>query len=108
MYHHCFGTNARKLACLAFVGIVGLLLLSGFHTSASNRSRRMPQEPVATKSDFHPEFATNNYKQTNMVSDLTGFAQIQDPNLVNPWGLAMSATSPFWVTNNVSSSATLY
>jgi len=68
----------------------------------------MPQEPVAAKSDFHPDFVTNNYKQTNLVSDLTGFAQIQDPNLVNPWGIAMLATSPFWVSNNGSATATLY
>jgi uncharacterized protein (TIGR03118 family) len=55
-----------------------------------------------------PEFVTNNYRQTNLVSDIPGFAQLQDPSLINPWGLAQLATSPFWVTNNGSSSATLY
>jgi uncharacterized protein (TIGR03118 family) len=51
---------------------------------------------------------TNNYKQTNFVSDLPGFAQLQDPLLINPWGLAQLATSPFWVANQASSTATLY
>jgi uncharacterized protein (TIGR03118 family) len=58
--------------------------------------------------DQQPEFVTNNYKQTNLVSDLPGFAQLQDPLLINPWGLAQLATSPFWVANNTSSTATLY
>jgi len=31
-----------------------------------------------------------------------------DPNLVNPWGLAASATSPFWVADNGKGVSTLY
>jgi uncharacterized protein (TIGR03118 family) len=58
--------------------------------------------------DQQPEFVTNNYKQTNLVSDIPGFAQLQDPLLVNPWGLAQLATSPFWVANGGTSTATLY
>jgi uncharacterized protein (TIGR03118 family) len=47
------------------------------------------------------------YQQENLVSDLPG-AVIQDSNLVNPWGIAFSATSPFWVANNVTGTSTLY
>ncbi len=47
------------------------------------------------------------YQQRNLVSDLPG-AVIQDPNLVNPWGIAFSATSPFWVADNVTGTSTLY
>ena len=39
--------------------------------------------------------AANAYVQTNLVSDLPGIAAQTDPNLVNPWGLAASASSPF-------------
>jgi hypothetical protein len=28
-----------------------------------------------------------NVLQTNLVSDLPGVAAVQDPNLVNPWGI---------------------
>jgi uncharacterized protein (TIGR03118 family) len=49
-----------------------------------------------------------NYLQTNLVSDLPGVAAFTDPNLVNPWGLASSPTSPIWVSNNGSGVATLY
>ena len=31
-----------------------------------------------------------------------------DPNLLNPWGLTASSTSPFWVSDNGAGVATLY
>src|SRR2546427_3632646 len=47
--------------------------------------------------------------QTNLVSDLsTVGASIVDPNLKNPWGLALSPSSPLWVANNGTATATLY
>ena len=50
----------------------------------------------------------NRFDQINAVSDLPGAAPILDPLLVNPWGLALSPTSPLWVANNVTGVATLY
>src|SRR5208283_368948 len=50
----------------------------------------------------------NNFFQTNLVSDLPGFAKVLDPDLVNPWGIALSPMSPFWVADNGSGLATLY
>ncbi len=35
-------------------------------------------------------------------------ADVTDPNLVDPWGLSFSATSPFWVSNAGKSNSTLY
>ncbi|MBC7932613.1 MAG: TIGR03118 family protein [Rubrivivax sp.] len=48
------------------------------------------------------------YRQTNLVSDLPGLAPVQDPLLVNPWGISLTASSPFWVANAGTSTATLY
>jgi uncharacterized protein (TIGR03118 family) len=48
------------------------------------------------------------YLQTNLVSDISGAAAVTDPNLVNPWGLSRSATSPWWVADNGSGLSTLY
>ena len=48
------------------------------------------------------------YLQTNLVSNIPGLAQSTDPNLKNPWGVAFSATSPFWVSNAGSNTSTLY
>jgi uncharacterized protein (TIGR03118 family) len=48
------------------------------------------------------------FKQTNLVSDIPGMAAVTDPNLVNPWGISSSPTSPFWVSDNGMGVATLY
>ena len=50
----------------------------------------------------------NVYVQHNLVSDVPGTADVTDPNLVNPWGISISATSPFWVSNNRKGNSTLY
>jgi uncharacterized protein (TIGR03118 family) len=49
-----------------------------------------------------------HYKQTNLVSNITGMAPTIDPNLKNPWGLTRSSGSPWWVGNNNSGTSTLY
>jgi uncharacterized protein (TIGR03118 family) len=46
--------------------------------------------------------------QTNLVSDLPGVAAVNDPNLVNPWGISESTGSPFWISDNNAGLATLY
>src|ERR1700760_1053676 len=51
------------------------------------------------------------FSQSNLVSDdQPGHlnAQIQDANLVNPWGVAFSTSGPFWVNNNHTGTATVY
>jgi len=50
----------------------------------------------------------NAYTVTPLVSDQLGAAPVHDTNLVNAWGLAASATSPWWVANNGTSTSTLY
>jgi uncharacterized protein (TIGR03118 family) len=49
-----------------------------------------------------------HYNQTNLVSDVPGLAPVTDPDLVNPWGLAASSTSPWWVADNGTGVSTLY
>ncbi|HSY19295.1 MAG TPA: TIGR03118 family protein [Candidatus Acidoferrales bacterium] len=60
--------------------------------------------PASAKDSDH----SNAYVQSNLVSDLAGIAQIQDTNLVNPWGISFSASSPFWISDNGSGLSTLY
>jgi uncharacterized protein (TIGR03118 family) len=57
---------------------------------------------------FAPEPAMAGYVVTNLVSDLPGVAPNLDPNLVNPWGLTRSPTSPWWVADNGTGVSTLY
>jgi uncharacterized protein (TIGR03118 family) len=49
-----------------------------------------------------------NVLQTNLVSDLPGVAQFQDPNLVNPWGISESSSGPFWISDNNAGVASVY
>jgi uncharacterized protein (TIGR03118 family) len=48
------------------------------------------------------------FRQINLVSDIPGKAQLTDPNLVNPWGLAAGPTTPLWVANNGTGTASLF
>lgn len=52
--------------------------------------------------------AAQFYAQHNLVSDGGVPADLVDGSLVNPWGLAASATSPWWVANNATGTSTLY
>jgi uncharacterized protein (TIGR03118 family) len=61
--------------------------------------------PVSPAAASH---SANAYHQTNLVSDLPGLAQLTDPDLVNPWGLAAGPTTPAWVADNGTDRATLY
>ena len=48
------------------------------------------------------------YVQINLVSDIPGLATITEPELVNPWGVSHTTTSPFWTSNQGTNTATLY
>jgi len=50
----------------------------------------------------------DSFTQTNLVSDVPGLANTTDSHLKNPWGVSFSATSPFWVSNQATGTATLY
>ena len=45
---------------------------------------------------------------TNLVSDGFVPAAHIDPNLINPWGISHSATSPFWISDNGTGLSTIY
>src|SRR5437870_7934774 len=47
------------------------------------------------------------YRQTNFISDVPGLAPVLDPLLVNPWGVTATASSPFWIVNNKTSTVQL-
>jgi uncharacterized protein (TIGR03118 family) len=49
-----------------------------------------------------------SYTVTPLASDVPGLAPTTDPNLMNTWGLARSATSPWWIANNATASTSVY
>jgi uncharacterized protein (TIGR03118 family) len=52
--------------------------------------------------------ADSAYVQTDLVSDIPGLAALTEPNLVNPWGMSHTATSPIWTSNQGTSTANLF
>src|SRR5258708_514257 len=86
---HPFPTRPRLLAVVIIIAMLLLLLV-----------------PVAAYAHANPK--TGFYQQTNLVSDLPNIARFQDPNLLNPWGLSHSPTSPWWVSDNGAGVSTLY
>ena len=52
--------------------------------------------------------ADAQYRITNLDSNQVHQAATIDPLLANPWGLARSATSPWWVSDNDTGWSTLY
>lgn len=71
---------------------------------------------------FSTQAKTGGYVETDLVVNkevdavptlvdshgVTHIAKFFDPNLVNPWGIATSSTSPFWISDNGTSVSTLY
>jgi uncharacterized protein (TIGR03118 family) len=56
-----------------------------------------------------PALARAQYQLTNLVSNqLSSHAPTIDPLLANPWGLARSAGSPWWISDNDTGWSTLY
>jgi len=86
----------RRIKFLTMV-MVAVLLFSGLVLSLFAFS---PHRASAAGGGF--------YQRTNLVSDIAGVARFTDPNLVNPWGIAYSPTSPFWIADNGTGKSTLY
>jgi uncharacterized protein (TIGR03118 family) len=80
-------------------GRLGLLALAA--------SLALVAVPALAK-DNDEKSKSDDYVQTNLVSNLAGMAQLRDTNLVNPWGISFSSASPFWISDNGSGLSTLY
>jgi uncharacterized protein (TIGR03118 family) len=52
--------------------------------------------------------AATGYLVRNLISDQPGVADFTDPNLVNAWGISISAASPFWVCDGGTGLSTVY
>jgi uncharacterized protein (TIGR03118 family) len=50
----------------------------------------------------------NAFTVANLVADTGAAAEINDASLVNPWGLSAGPTTPWWASNNGTSTSTLH
>jgi uncharacterized protein (TIGR03118 family) len=92
--------NANRYSSLK-KGVVagGIFIVVFFAVGTLNLGALRADSPDADSPDF---------VQTNLVSDIPGLAKITDSELVNPWGVSHSSTSPFWVSNQGKNTSTLY
>src|ERR1700722_19768450 len=81
--------SPRPLAVIAAAG--GLALAAPTAALASSGHHQAPQ-PTVSRGDL-------KLNQVNLASDVPGLAPLTDPDLANPWGISLSATSPLWVSN---------
>src|SRR6266545_4488941 len=106
--------KTRKLVSLSLSFLLYLCMLPVIPSTPARAKSVVPKESAHSldQSPQQPNIPIipggAAYRQTNFVSDLQGLAFIQDPILVNPWGIAFRGTSPFWVANNGTSHSTLY
>ncbi len=49
-----------------------------------------------------------HYSQTNLVANTSGVAPVTDASMVNPWGLARSSSSPWWISDQRTGLSTIY
>jgi len=64
--------------------------------------------PSAYAEDQEGKAKAKFFDWENLQSDVGGVADRTDPNLVNPWGLAVGPTGIFWVADNHTGVSTLY
>jgi uncharacterized protein (TIGR03118 family) len=79
------------------------------HSPRFHRSLLVTAIAIGTLSGGTWRADAGAYVQTDLVSDLPAVgATITEPELVNPWGISHSSTSPFWTSNQGTSTATLF
>src|SRR5260370_35702094 len=64
--------------------------------------------PSAYAEDQEGKAKAKFFDWENLQSDVGGVADRTDPNLVNPWGLAVGPTWIFWVADNHTGVYTIY
>jgi uncharacterized protein (TIGR03118 family) len=91
----------KAMALLALVAAMGSTSLavpdSAGNRDANKRKRPPVPNPIPTTFDWE-----------NLDSDIGGVAELKDPNVVNPWGIAVSSSGLVWVADNGTGVATVY
>jgi len=67
-----------------------------------------PATAFASSGHHHASHRDLKLNQVNLASDIPGMAPVTDPDLKNPWGISLNPTSPLWISNQGTDSATLY
>jgi uncharacterized protein (TIGR03118 family) len=63
---------------------------------------------MAAPAQAHNRPPATRFAETDLISNAAAGTQVQDPKLLNAWGLALGPTTPLWVVDNGADSATVY
>src|SRR3954454_11760410 len=87
--HHGLGRSKqrRRRGRVVAATIASTCLAAGVLASQAG-------SPAVAHSRHHSAFM-----QRNLVSDITGLAELDNSDLKNPWGIAFGATTPLWVNS---------
>ncbi|MEP6568958.1 MAG: TIGR03118 family protein [Acidobacteriota bacterium] len=97
-------TGALAMSAFAAAFVIAALVSSWLPSSLA---RSHPSDTNNSQRAVDLSFV-GLFRQNNLVSDVPGVALVEDPKLINPWGVALNSTSPFWVINNKADLATIY
>lgn len=100
---------SRKIPS-AVLGFLLCLSLPFIVSSAPNAAKTAAKTRPAVslpQSDIIVIPPGSAYRQKNFISDIPGLGLVLDPLLVNPWGISLTGSSPFWVSNNGTSTTQL-
>ena len=88
--------------------LLSLAACAGLVAAVPTAAQARPGPAAARPSQAHTQQVGSTFTQVNLVSDQVGKASLQDTNLVNAWGLALGPSTPLWVANNHTATATVY
>ena len=91
--------SVALLMYVCMLPVIPSALISHASVAPKTMADQQPQIPVIAPGSA--------YRQTNLISDAPGLSPVLDPLLVNPWGITVRGTSPFWVANNGTSTTQL-
>ena len=74
----------------------------------ASRAARMALLSVLTLALLSLPALAQKVSVTYLTSDIPAAAAFQDTNLVNPWGMSISPSGPWWISDNGSGKSTLY
>jgi uncharacterized protein (TIGR03118 family) len=93
-------TRSRISVSAALAFLLLLITLPPAPTKSARAEDRNPNIPALAPGEA--------YAQTNYVSDIPGFAFLEDRLLVNPWGLDVTPSSLFSIANAGTNTSTYY
>ena len=99
--------RARQMISLSLTSFMYLCMLPIIPSAPASKASTTPTQQDAVRPNIPVIPAGSAYRQTNLISDSAGLAPVLDPLMVNPWGISKTASSPFWVANNGTSTTQL-